>query len=447
MKLYVPEPEIGEDSGFSPQVDIFQRKDFGERLANLVLSCGEGMVMALDAQWGEGKSTFIKMWRGHIKHHREEQIYSIYFDAFANDYQKDPFLAIAAELYNLAKDEPDEKRKEFNKKASNVAKSLARGAIKIGVRTVTGGLLDGSVLDFADQDIATLLSNEVDSLIASRLQDTKKDQLAISEFRKFLKEFVAKKGNGVPIIFIIDELDRCKPDFALELLEQIKHFFSVDGIVFLLVLNRKSLEETIRARYGTDVGSTQYLQKFVNLWLSLPRKSDRYQDQGKRYIEYCLRGMLDQGEKYQNYEAAKFLSEVARARRLSCREIERILTYFALIHNMNKSDHYNVAYQVMMGFVCYLKVAKPDLIERVLAGSIDSSDLMASAGFREPQDINNYSYIESLGRLVKFDLSDEKTRKKMVEEREVTSDVLGRGRWSEDILKTISGWVVIISQE
>ncbi len=57
MKLYVPEPEIGEDSGFSPQVDIFQRKDFGERLANLVLSCGEGMVMALDAQWGEGKST------------------------------------------------------------------------------------------------------------------------------------------------------------------------------------------------------------------------------------------------------------------------------------------------------------------------------------------------------------------------------------------------------
>ena len=151
MKLYVPEPEIGEESGFLPQVDIFQRKDFGERLANLVLSCGDGMVMALDAQWGEGKSTFIKMWRGHIAHHQEKQIHSIYFDAFANDYQKDPFLAIAAELYDFAKDEREETREEFKEKASNVAKSLARGAIKIGVRTVTGGLIDGSVLDSAEK--------------------------------------------------------------------------------------------------------------------------------------------------------------------------------------------------------------------------------------------------------------------------------------------------------
>ena len=267
------------------------------------------------------------------------------------------------------------------------------------------------------KDISTLLANEVDSLIASRLQDTKKDQLAIAEFRKFLEEFVYKKGNGVPIVFVIDELDRCRPDFALELLEQIKHLFSVDGIVFLLVLNRKSLEQTIRARYGSDIGSTQYLQKFVNLWLSLPRKSDRYHDQGERYIEYCLREMLEQGEQYQNSAAAKFLSEVARARRLSCREIERILTCFALVHNMSESSRFYPAYQVMTAFVCYLKVAKPDLIERVLAGSIDSGDLMASSELRAPRDNNGYPYIEFLARLVKFDLADEETRNKMVQEK------------------------------
>lgn len=445
MKLYVPEPEIGENSGFLPQVDIFQRKDFGERLANLVLSCGNGIVLALDAQWGEGKSTFIKMWRGHIAYHREEQIHSIYFDAFANDYQRDPFLAIAAELYDLARDESKEKREEFKEKASNVAKSLARGAIKIGVRTVTGGLIDGSVLDSAEKDIATLLANEVDSLIASRLQDTKKDRLAIVEFRKFLEEFVSKKSNGVPIVFVIDELDRCRPDFALELLEQIKHLFSVDGLVFLLVLNRKSLEETIRVRYGADIGSTQYLQKFVNLWLSLPRKSDRYQDQAERYIEYCLRGMLDQGEQYQNGDAAKFLSEVARVRRLSCREIERILTYFALVHNMSKSSLFYPAYQVLMAFVCYLKVAKPDLIERVLADSIDSRDLMASSELRVPRDNNGYSYIEFLGRLVKFDLANEETRSKMVQEKEFTSDDFGRA--GTDMLKSISHWLATISRQ
>jgi len=64
MKLTVPKVEIAEDEGFSPEVDIFSRKDFGERLANLVEKSQGNLVIALDAKWGEGKSTFIQMWRG-----------------------------------------------------------------------------------------------------------------------------------------------------------------------------------------------------------------------------------------------------------------------------------------------------------------------------------------------------------------------------------------------
>ena len=53
MKIYIPEPAIAHDEGFSEQADIFQRKQFGERLANLVRSCKDGFVLALDSQWGE----------------------------------------------------------------------------------------------------------------------------------------------------------------------------------------------------------------------------------------------------------------------------------------------------------------------------------------------------------------------------------------------------------
>ena len=74
MKIVVPEVQISSDSGFSPDIDIFQRKGFGERLANLVENSGGSPVIALDSGWGEGKSTFIKMWRGYLENHRDPEI-------------------------------------------------------------------------------------------------------------------------------------------------------------------------------------------------------------------------------------------------------------------------------------------------------------------------------------------------------------------------------------
>ena len=104
MKLTRPPLTIKADEGFSSS-DIFERKDFGERLAKVIENSEENIVLALDAQWGEGKSTFVKMWKGHIEYHREKKFKSIYFDAFANDYQKEPFLALASEIYELLKNE------------------------------------------------------------------------------------------------------------------------------------------------------------------------------------------------------------------------------------------------------------------------------------------------------------------------------------------------------
>ncbi len=142
MKLIIPEIKINEDTGFDTSIDIFQRRDFGERLANLIENTDDNPVFALDADWGEGKSTFIKMWRGYLEHKRENPIKTVYFDAFENDYQKDPFLTLASEIYSLLEDKDEEKKKEFTEKATNAAKSLMRGAIKIGVKVATAGIVD-----------------------------------------------------------------------------------------------------------------------------------------------------------------------------------------------------------------------------------------------------------------------------------------------------------------
>ncbi|WP_273977791.1 P-loop NTPase fold protein [Vibrio parahaemolyticus] len=112
MRLTVPELQISDDEGFSTEKDLFHRKQFGDQLYNLINNSDENLVLALDAQWGEGKSTFIKMWSGENRHKQELPLETIYFDAFENDYQKEPFLALASEIYELLEDKAESKKQE-----------------------------------------------------------------------------------------------------------------------------------------------------------------------------------------------------------------------------------------------------------------------------------------------------------------------------------------------
>ena len=448
MKLTIPPIKIEEDEGFSPDKDIFSRKEFGERLATLVAQSKGELVLAIDAQWGEGKSTFIKMWKGYIYHHHKPKIRSIYFDAFENDYQKDPFLALVAEIYELLKDESEPKKKEFRKKAGNAVKSMLRGGMKIGVSNVTGGLLGGSEMDAVEEGISKLFSKNVDTLIDDRLESSAKDKLALRSFRDHLKDFALAHGEDTPIVFIIDELDRCRPDFALEIVEQVKHLFSVPGITFLLVLNRKQMEESIKLRYGGDgVNATTYLQKFVNLWLTLPRKSDSHDDHGAKYVMHVLDSMLDEGEQIVNQEAVHLLKELVKYLRPSYRKIERMLSYFAVIHNNidDKIQELYLKYQLLISFICYIKSSKPNIIDRIVNNEISSKILIEETGLKDIDNNGDYSYIYTLTRHVIYDLANDEQKKKMME-AEAESFVVGFGRDPKGVMVTVCSWLIDIDR-
>jgi hypothetical protein len=87
------------------------------------------------------------------------------------------------------------------------------------------------------------------------------------------------------LVIVVDELDRCRPDYALSLLEIIKHFFDVPHVHFVLGVNMSELENSVKARYGAGINAGLYLQKFVKVTMGLPHKlnnglggkvSDRY---------------------------------------------------------------------------------------------------------------------------------------------------------------------------
>ncbi|MFM5647660.1 P-loop NTPase fold protein [Aeromonas veronii] len=414
MKLTVPELKINDGEGFSTEKDLFNRKQFGDRLYNLIMNSDENLVLALDAQWGEGKSTFIKMWTGENKYKQEPPLETIYFDAFENDYQKEPFLALASEIYELLEDKAESKKVEFKQKAAQVFKTFSRGMIKTGIRLGTAGLIDGSILDQAENDISTLVSEQVDSVIASKFESSKADKLALSNFRMFLSDIAINHTPGKRIVFVIDELDRCRPDFALDLLENIKHLFSVSGITFLLVMNRKQLEESVKCRYGDGIDSVTYLQKFINVWLSLPRTSGKYQqDDGAKYLITAF-DLMREGRKVNNENAVQILKSLAKHLKPSLRDIERILTYFAIIEN-SRNEPMSDFYQGIMATICFMKVANPRMLDAVINKRASVQELLDFLQLSEGSDYSGEYALEYLATVVEFDLASEERRKVIME--------------------------------
>lgn len=221
---------IEEDEGFS-QNDIFNHAPFGRRLANLLTNTSHPLTVAIDGQWGEGKTTFLKMWASQL---RKDGFPVIEFDAFANDYYEDPFIPLAGEIVTLAKSKrtvPD----NFADKAAKVGTALVKGGLKVGVKAITLGALDGKMMEDITSEIADGLADYTEKQVEDLINDHShqkgqfeafKEALGLlpSQLSKAPKHDDGQPINPKPLIFIIDELDRCRPDYALKLLERIKHF-------------------------------------------------------------------------------------------------------------------------------------------------------------------------------------------------------------------------------
>ena len=191
----------------------------------------------------------------------------IYLDAFASETVDDPLLCILAAI---RAEFPEDVRKSIGQKAAPVAKVFGKVLLKAAV----GHILQQNVEEISEA-LAEAASDGVNSLIDQTV-DKLLDQYAdAQENLDALKNVIAIAAAQRPILFFIDELDRCRPDFALSILELVKHVFDIPGIKFIFVANLEQLKAAIRKRYGQDVDADVYLEKFINLSIILPPVHNR----------------------------------------------------------------------------------------------------------------------------------------------------------------------------
>ncbi len=282
MKKYVQEA-TDINVWTSLKENTFNRgKDIQEFIEGLELIEGNAFI-SLDAKWGDGKTFFVRQIEETLKYFRAKQMETgekflkdldsyeylkdsvavkettvehiylpVYYNAWMYDDHNDPLMSLllvmtkqCGGLYNTKIN-----RKSLGEQLLTVASSLPISIKKINPATLIKDIQEG----------------KVDILDAVKTEEDIKECV-----RKVFDDIIVEKAEK--LVIFVDELDRCKPSFAIEMLERIKHYFDDERIIFVVSLNKEQLIHTISNYYGSEFDATRYLNRFFDVSINLPEIS------------------------------------------------------------------------------------------------------------------------------------------------------------------------------
>ncbi len=242
--------------------DSLKRNKKINKLISLINNIECGKIISVDGRWGCGKTVFLKQFQilnykkidgiqnideEEIKKYQENYVV-YYYNAWQNDYHESPLLSL---VYNLINDFPCEE----NQNASN--KVEAPFNLKDAIKTIT--------FDFIDIDKVKSFKD-----IAEKIYTIEEKKQALNNI---LNRIIPRNKK---LVFIIDELDRCNPDYAVKLLEIVKHMCLNDRTIFIVGTNNEQLSYTISNYYGANFDGYGYLTKFYNLIIELDDISPKF---------------------------------------------------------------------------------------------------------------------------------------------------------------------------
>lgn len=238
------------------------------RFTEILDSIDDGTSIALEGNWGSGKTFFVKQVKMVMDAHNDfveqneynsEEIKNIrkqyyrdkifdlkpqvcvYYDAWENDNDGDPVMSLVYTIMNSVNTSFSFTNRDFIKTGASI------------MQMFTG-------MDWAPIIEALKGTSPLDALKARK--DLEK------EVGEFLEELLLEKGER--LVVFIDELDRCKPSYAVRLLERIKHYFIHEKITFVFSVNINELQHTVKKHYGNDFDGAKYLERFFDIPVALP---------------------------------------------------------------------------------------------------------------------------------------------------------------------------------
>lgn len=325
------------------------------------------LVVSLNAEFGFGKSTFLKMWENDLKARTEdapETPLVINLNAWESDYYDEPLLpiisvlieAIEAQIEDPKKDPKFQKLKDAAKDVAWFSLGIANSIIKEGLKidVIKAG-------EFAEKK-ADARQEDQEAVRPDLLDDYQKRRDALWDLKRLLKEFL--EGDTPKAFIFIDELDRCRPNYAVSYLETIKHVFDINGLVFILAVDYEHLQNSAKSLYGRDLKFPEYFRKFVHRSFDLPEPSNsKREEYARRLADFYLHNKTTRFTKFNLRDSWDRIPELMVALDFTPREsmeFFRTLGHTTSAPEEQKS-HFYVGYGIGIMLMCALKIGRTDL--------------------------------------------------------------------------------------
>ena len=336
--------------------DEFNRKPIAENIIKLLTLPIDLSPMVIDGGWGTGKTEFCqKLIR--LMEQQQLNYQPVYIDAFRSDHSGEPLLALLAEIIKTCTPEdtdeqPSEQRKNITRKVAKAAGFVMKTVAKAAVGHVLKQNTDDLAEEFqqimnGDQDADSLAETVTDAAvtIASHTIDATveallKEQIEAEKNLETLKACLTELAADKPIILFIEELVRCRTDYAVDMLEVIKNVFDIENVKVVLVTNTKQLRATINHRYGVEVDAQKYLDKFLKYSFALPEKVVAQTEQYRVWVsihhfKQLIKGRDIGGVLFSGYGVMECINEMIKRNNLSLRETERLVRFLEIYHSLS----------------------------------------------------------------------------------------------------------------
>lgn len=267
--------------------------------------------------------------------------------------------------------------------------------------------------NLTDEDVNTI-KEIFGGINESELNDYKNYKKMVKDFKFALenKEIDIEKSNYK--LIIVDELDRCRPNFAIEVLETIKHIFNVEGLIFIFMINKNLLNKSVETLYGNINDDEEYFKKFFDIEFSLPKlEYENYLE--KEYLEELnednlIRSEDDKGieydlRKFGFYVFLKTVEILKKSKDFSSREQKLMFRKYKILYmTFDKEESSNLDFLILMSaYILFVEKNKEKIGFLNWFGSmnIKNKEMMEMERFKvSPSDIK--SHLEGLITIIRW---------------------------------------------
>ena len=358
--------------------DFFELEEFASRLEQFIEVEREfvdgSLVLGLSSSFGSGKSTFLDMWTHSLATRPDGGAPTVVsLNAWESDYWGDPLFAIISAF---------------------VDELETKGAETGGLRTAAKDI--GWFFTAIASQVAAKVSG-IDPIEAGEFSQRKKDEressdailpdtftvyrerrFAMGALKRELATVIAAANANV--WFLVDELDRCRPDYAVTYLETIKHIFDIPGAVFILAADRQHLENSAKTAFGQDLNFDEYYRKFVHREVVLPQLQEKnYLAMSRAYVNHYLE---PDGGRFTRINLAEnqveSITQFIAALRLTPRQTQEVFRVVGHVCSAEESNRGQMYWCIAIGTVLMsaLKAGEPELFHKLGNQEVEADELL-----------------------------------------------------------------------